>query len=60
MFTNYMAHSIFLIQVWIFLVFGFNNWMIKIRKKNGLGILNFKKKDDFYLFCFYKLDDQNS
>lgn len=60
MFTNYMAHSIFLIQVWIFLVFGFNNWMIKIRKKNGLGILNLKKKDDFYLFCFYKLDDQNS
>lgn len=55
-----MAHSIFLIQVWIFLVFGFNNWMIKIRKKNGLGILNLKKKDDFYLFCFYKLDDQNS
>lgn len=51
MFTNYMAHSIFLIQVWIFLVFGFNNWMIKIRKKNGLGILNFKKKTIFICFC---------
>lgn len=61
MFTKYMADFIFLIQVWIFFVFGFKNWMFKIRKKYWLWDFELKKKDDFYfLFCFYKLNDQNS